>query len=543
MTGMRCRRSPRSIPDMRVPLLISLLIVIGLAVLPALGDAEPSSSRPVLLTSTVDASSSRAWSVYRNSQGDNLLVFIAPRDADPSSTPPIDAAPPGQVQSMRSLGSRFPAGVGAIAERVYLVYPPVYANDRRIMRVYSADATPGAVGGLWLVDPLNRLNAHDPIETRGTLSDLEASADALWALLEEDNGPRLLRFDGTAWAQIELPESIDRRRLDLVTIADRVVLVDRVGVAFSASLYNAAEKTWEPFESTLSLGLHTQLLSGRRAITALDWDEDGKARARAWSAAGVFTIAEGMDLSPDARYSVLDSSQTLVGMLMLDDEPAADNVPRASVEIVEYDLVDGVQRYRGPPSASSPVSPEEFRFLIGMMMLIMSGVLIVVIMPDRSDAMQIPDACVLADPGRRLIATMLDAVLVASVVGWFFDVSASEILTMAVIVRPDNAWAVIPITMIVGVAASTMSEWLLGRTLGKVLVGIRVVRAQPGALVRPRLWSALVRNAIKWILPPVAALALIDPEALHRGDRASRTLVVSPRPADPISSDRSDPDA
>lgn len=543
MTGMRCRRSPRSIPDMRVHLLISLLIVIGLAVLPALGDAEPSSSRPVLLTSTVDASSSRAWSVYRNSQGDNLLVFIAPRDADPSSTPPIDAAPPGQVQSMRSLGSRFPAGVGAIAERVYLVYPPVYANDRRIMRVYSADATPGAVGGLWLVDPLNRLNAHEPIETRGTLSDLEASADALWALLEEDNGPRLLRFDGTAWAQIELPESIDRRRLDLVTIADRVVLVDRVGVAFSASLYNAAEKTWEPFESTLSLGLHTQLLSGRRAITALDWDEDGKARARAWSAAGVFTIAEGMDLSPDARYSVLDSSQTLVGMLMLDDEPAADNVPRASVEIVEYDLVDGVQRYRGPPSASSPVSPEEFRFLIGMMMLIMSGVLIVVIMPDRSDAMQIPDACVLADPGRRLIATMLDAVLVASVVGWFFDVSASEILTMAVIVRPDNAWAVIPITMIVGVAASTMSEWLLGRTLGKVLVGIRVVRAQPGALVRPRLWSALVRNAIKWILPPVAALALIDPEALHRGDRASRTLVVSPRPADPISSDRSDPDA
>ncbi|CAN0594975.1 unnamed protein product [Laminaria digitata] len=163
-------------------------------------------------------------------------------------------------------------------------------------------------------------------------------------------------------------------------------------------------------------------------------------------------------------------------------------------------------------------------------------------MPDRSDAMQIPDACVLADPGRRLIATMLDAVLVASVVGWYFDVSASEILTMAVIVRPDNAWAVIPITMMMGVGVSTISEWLQGRTPGKMLVVIRVVRAQSGELVRPRLWSALVRNAIKWILPPVAALALIDPEALHRGDRASRTLVVSPRPADPIPSDRSDPE-
>jgi len=42
------------------------------------------------------------------------------------------------------------------------------------------------------------------------------------------------------------------------------------------------------------------------------------------------------------------------------------------------------------------------------------------------------------------------------------------------------------------------------------------------------LWAAIVRNMIKWLVPPVAALVLLDPERLHRGDRATRTLVVAP---------------
>jgi len=52
------------------------------------------------------------------------------------------------------------------------------------------------------------------------------------------------------------------------------------------------------------------------------------------------------------------------------------------------------------------------------------------------------------------------------------------------------------------------------------------------------LWAAIVRNIIKWILPPVAAMALIDPQMLHRGDRATRSLVASS--IEPVLDDESD---
>ncbi len=493
---------------------------------------------PTLLASTLDKTGSRAWSVYRNSLGDHLLVLLAPRDANSSASPPYQASEPGQVQSMRPLGKRMPIAMSATGDRVYMVYRAVSANRQRMMRVYSAKATPSPVGGLWVIDPPDRLDTHDPIITPGDLLDFEASADAIWALVREPDATVLLRAQGGAWSSVPLPEGLDTRRLDLVAIDTDIVLVDRTGTSFHAQRYDAGSQQWRPLPDALPLGGHTRLCSGRRAITAIDWDEQGLARLRSWSPAGVFTVATGIDLPRDAQYGVLDSSETLLGIRthILAPDPAMVE-PTESIELIELDLMNASVRFRGSPVASAPVTAEEFRFLVGMMILIMVGVLVVVILPDRSSVMLLPDGCVLADPGRRLIATLLDAVIVATLVGQVFGVSASEILTLSVIVRPDNAWAVIPATIIAGVFYATAFEYLLSATPGKLITGIRVARAQDGPRTRPGLWSVLVRNIIKWVLPPVAALALIDPETLHRGDRASKTLVVMPRPEQPPASD------
>lgn len=481
-----------------------------------------------LIAASISDSSARAWTIYQNTQDENILVLIAPRNEVSGTRVPIEAAPPGQVQAMRALGSRDPLAIAAIGDRVYLVYPPTYAESTRLMRVYSATALPGSVGGLWVIDPPTRLDAEPAIRGEAVLVDLQATRDTLYALLNDDGTARLLQLQTTDWVDIELPDSINTRRLDLVAMGDRLALVDRSGPAFAAHVYDATTLQWTPLPDTLPIGLHTQLIPGERAIGALDWDEDQTARLRVWSESGIFQYATQSGPPADARYALLDSSDTLVGVRTLPADP--ENPEQGTVELLEYDARTLAERFRGPPVASAPVTPEEFRFLVGMMMLIMLGVLVVVILPDRTDAMSIPESCVLADPGRRLIATMLDAVIVASLVGWAFDVSASEILTLAVIVRPDNAWAVIPITIITGLTMGTLGEWLLGLTPGKLLMGLRVVRAQPDVVQHPRFWSALVRNIVKWVLPPVAALALIDPETLHRGDRASRSLVVMPRP-------------
>lgn len=502
----------------------------------ALGGAAQAGDAPLLVGSISDRGA-RGWGVYRNTQNEHILMFIAPRDTGSAGTDAGESAPAGQVQAMRSLGTRTPLAMGALDDRVYLVYPPVYANSTRLMRVYSASAHAGNVGGMWLISPTGRLETRPAIQTTGELVDLQATRDALYALIDEEGALHLRRLDAGGWSEVSLPAEINPRRLDLSAIGASLVLVDRSGVSFTARALDPETNAWSPLADALPIGLHTQLLAGERAMGVLDWDDAERARYRVWSDDGVFTITEGSEGVPrDASYALLDSSGTLLGMRAIEAEDPAQAQP--SVELLEFDAGDLGLRFRGPPVASAPVTPEEFRFLIGMMMLVMVGVLVVVILPDRTAAMQIPESCVLADPGRRLIATMLDAVLVSSIVGWVFGVSAAEILTLTVIVRPDNAWGVIPATILSGFAFSSVCEWLLGYTPGKLLMGLRVVRARPDVVERPKLWSSAVRNLIKWVLPPVAALALVDPESLHRGDRSSSSLVVMPRPVEPPSDEQ-----
>jgi hypothetical protein len=44
---------------------------------------------------------------------------------------------------------------------------------------------------------------------------------------------------------------------------------------------------------------------------------------------------------------------------------------------------------------------------------------------------------------------------------------------------------------------------------------------------RPTLVQALVRNAVRWLAPPLAALVLFDPNWRHPGDVLSRTVVLT----------------
>lgn len=493
--------------------------------------------RPVLMASTIASDGSHAWGVYRNSNDEHLLVLIAPRESGTDMH--RQAAPPGQVQAMRPLGRRFPRAIAATSERVYLGFDFVYANGRRLMRIYSAAANPSPLGGLWVIHPHDRLNTEHPIETQGELLDLQATRDTLWALLLEEGVPRLLRLERDAWVCVPIPSALSTKRLDLSAIDQRPVLIDRSGLSFNASIYDIQTDAWSPLPDALPLARHAQLLPGLRAITVIDWGESGLARLRSWSPAGLFTLAADLDLLSSATYGVLDSSSTLLGLRSI--PPGDSSEPTPTIELTELSMLDNAIRYQGPPIASAPVSVQEFRFLAAMMILVMLGVLVVVILPDRTQTMLLPDHMVLADPGRRLIASLLDALIIVSIVARLFDIAPAEIITLTFIVRPEESWAVIPAVLILGTIYATLFEWLIGATPAKLIVGIRVARAQIGPRTRPRFWSALVRNIIKWVLPPVAAIALLDPESLHRGDRASRTLVVMPRPHDPVAREDDEP--
>jgi uncharacterized RDD family membrane protein YckC len=84
------------------------------------------------------------------------------------------------------------------------------------------------------------------------------------------------------------------------------------------------------------------------------------------------------------------------------------------------------------------------------------------------------------------------------------------------------------------VAHTTLTELFTGATLGKLLMGCRVVNLAGGP---PHVWQVLVRNlfkAMEMVAPPLLVLAVINPFQQRLGDLVARTVVVSHRnPAKP----------
>ena len=94
-------------------------------------------------------------------------------------------------------------------------------------------------------------------------------------------------------------------------------------------------------------------------------------------------------------------------------------------------------------------------------------------------------------------------------------------------------------TAVAGTVLGAVAECAWGRTLGKGLAGCMVLDAggakpNPGnSPITPSFWRSLLRNAIKWFVPPLALLGLWGTSGRHRGDVAARCVVIAPDEPEP----------
>ena len=504
------------------------------------------SSAQVLLASGVDDSQTHAWAIYENTSGEVLLVHLPPRDEYTASKYEIKPAQAGELHAIRPL-LQLPRALASLDERVFLVFPEVSVSSGRIRRVFSGRAVPNFAGMQWGFAPVGRLDAEPAIEIEGDLIDFCATSQTIYALLQTSDSFKLLELGNSKWHPIDLPPQVAGQRAEwkLTAIGKHLVAVDTSRPdRVQLWQYDQELEQWSKLDWPGSDRVHPSagILGGVRDLLLYSRDANGKLDLELWSADGLFVIAKGLDIPEDAAISRNESVNRVVAIAKVISSVNPEHESKGveftiksdapsdqpSIEIWEIDLDDGSVLYAGEPVVTVPVSAAEFRFLVGMMILIMLGVLVLVIMPESGDALEVPTGFALADPGRRMLATLLDVFVIAMVVGKIFDVQVIEIITLSVIVRTDTSWMVIPSMLVFGVVSMSILEWLLGVTPGKLLMGLRVVKAQSGPMQRIPLWAALVRNIIKWILPPVAAMALIDPEMLHRGDRATKSLVAIP---------------
>lgn len=475
-------------------------------------------------SSEVPGQGAHAWVAVQESDETWRLVHLPPRGFGEN------AAKAGQVRPVVPLASP-PTAMVASGDRVYLIYqddPEPAETDEGdeaqespspvaepVVRVFSTRALP-VWGGYWSYEPVGEFRSHPsiPTEERVLGGAPDGVGGLIVALAGEAGTGRMVRLEGDAWS--EAPWTLGPIDPEAARVGS-----DGVGPRLLPGAGDgAASVHW---------------FGGRRVLVER---ADGAVRILVESDGSRRVVA-----SLDGVEGVLWTVPIRSGGGRLVLLTRADGVTGAEAfELIEVALATGEVMFRGTPVQVSPISATEFRIFAAMLIGFTVVLLLLTFRPGLDPAsVIIPKGLALADPGRRFFASSIDLLLVAGLVGAMYDTPVSSIVTGTVIFQSGGSWAALPMTLLAGGLLSAMFECTLAGTPGKLLTGCRVT-VLGEVPKRPSLARALLRNGVKWLVPPIAALAMLDPQARHRGDDLARAaVVVRARPAGDEDEAASDP--
>ncbi|MFK7883092.1 MAG: RDD family protein [Phycisphaerales bacterium] len=465
---------------------------------------------------------SHAWAVIER-DGEPLLIHVPPRDSIAGAS----LGEAGSVRPIRTLNAA-PDAMVAVGDRLYLFFPPSGSSAGTVRRVLSLRSVPASIQGLWTDVPHGLLDSMPTMPGVGRLAGVAADPEGrVYALTRATGEIALWSLEGHDWARVELPSGFAASEpiaLAMVSFGDGLLVASRdrdtstgwsrsAGGEWSPFTFDAWDQFWD---ATWRLGLGSAVMVG---VPSDDQTES------IWSLGSAGSHRIGVLRRTLGSAVVLQPQSGRIASIRPDDSGLA---------IQELSAITGRVVYEGPVPSSVRVPVNEFRMIVIMVLLVMSTALFVIIKPGSERPWTVPDGTALADPGRRLLATIADVVVIAWMLTPVFGVSIRQILTFEVLVLGGNAWLAIPALAVSGWISMSIWESLLGATPGKFLLGMRVTLAKAGPGQRVPFFWCLVRNGVKWLVCPAAMLALFDPQGRHRGDAAARAVVViQAQPADP----------
>jgi uncharacterized RDD family membrane protein YckC len=505
-----------------------------------------------------------------------VLVHVPPRRQGGWADGRAHGALDGTARRAMLLDS-MPAAMGAIGDRVYLIFEQSTPAGEPVRRsVFSLLARPSAVGGYWYFEPEGHLNPHPSLGASGTLRAAVGTPAGLAVLIEgelPESGASLQLLRQDRWWDMPSPTAIPPGRTFLLATPEGLGLLT-LSAQGGAELWVGTvrqdpapakppinpfgndfgdDQTYWPGSNATSPIAAVPMLWKKSTLAA-----DGSLleldlrRTRFFQVSGLMTYVtsapDGMikvgTVTDDTSFEIarlsgiterfaavpLDAPGRVVLAWMAADEATVAGAARAKThpELREISVFTGRVMYSGPGKGDAPVSAQEVQLLAGALVGIMTVVLFIVLRREPDDgAFHLPQGTSLAEPGRRFMASVLDLALVLLVASRLWEFPLTDLLVPVGLLSGQSLW-VIGTALGLGLAVGTLSEWLTGRTLGKLITGCEVIDVRPREQVlhRPHFWQSLVRNAVKWLVPPVAVLGLMDSQGRHRGDSFARSAVV-----------------
>jgi len=467
--------------------------------------------------------------------GGPALVHLPPRDGE--------AGADGSYRMVTELHAA-PERLAGWDARAWMVFPP--EGGVRVRLVRSVSAVRSGLGGLWAYEPVGRLDPHPSLPGEGSLAAVAGTPKGPVALLVGIDGESLLRLSPAGWQNLAPPEDLPPRvsgsRLGMAW-NDRglwiIALRDDLAELWLRGADADGESAWERFTiaapPAIAPGSRVEFVGSGPHLAMV---VSAGARAEAFGVepdgfvdlAGFVREGGSWTVSPSAvsgRIALLWRE-----LVVESDERAR---ARARVEIAEVSIATGAVVYHGQMRASRPVSSGDFRLLAVVLLGVMVVVIALLMRPTGDPGVvALPPGVALASRSKRIAASLVDLLLAAGGASIITGAPISEVLSPFTLLGITGSPAEPLTALAVAVAHATIGEWLGGLTLGKWLVGIRVVRADADRLLRPALWRAAARNAFKWALAPWALAGLMTPNARHRGDLMAGTVVGEPGEQPPV---------
>lgn len=422
--------------------------------------------------------------------------------------------------------ARTPVKVGVWDRQVYLVYSP--AADRA--EVYSLRVSPVGLSGSWLAEPQEGATAEPVLDLGDALLRDAAGWGGGLAVLAQEDRWRLWRLGGSGWEERELPEALGGSAPAMLVAGADELAVLAMGEA--PACWRLVGGAWESDPVTLPDGFAAERVE---AVFASGPDVCVAVRREDGEGLGVWSLGPALV----ARVAEVDYRGRLVGAMafeggsrlgllcqLQDQSASGSGEPIRRWELTEVSLATGRVLYTGPVRHPSLEIREEVR-LLSLMMLGVTGFMLFYLLRPAADPPEpvVPAGFVLAPSGRRLVGGLIDASLVAVAVAAVTGVPLVDfVLFMPLLGSPSGLMALV-LSVTVGVIYSTLMEWLLGRTVGKLVLGMRVVSVDP-ARARLGLMRSGARNVFRWALAPWAVLGLGAQELRHRGDLVAGAGVV-----------------
>lgn len=511
-------------------------------------------------TASTISAPSHAW-LALPSKDEWIIAHVPPRRQAMPPDGKVRGAADGTLRRAASLSIE-PSAMAAFGEDVYVAADDFDERGQALRRVWTLRAVNTGVGDLWSYEPGDGLRSLRSLPADGRMVGLAASGAGLVAILAADSPAprvRVLWLNRGEWQELAAPRDIDRwgARLRCVATREGFTLVapddSGSGRAWSASLRDGKEQapaiTWSEGVVARDRSLPTgaapvEFVSVGGRLISIAPAGPGVRVLSGVDAAGSSELAKLEGLEPDAAIAPLDSQGRLVvAWTRGEGSPRRPGEPPMSgrvVEMIELSANTGRVLYDAPSRADGPVTPGDLG-LLGLVLIVAMGVaLVLVVRGGEETEISLPPGMALAEPGRRMVASLIDGLIALVVASRLRGTPLLELASPGTFVTGELVW-VLAIGIVAGAALGAMFEFLTGRSIGKAMVGCRVIRTTPnGEPARASLWQVLLRNAMKWTLPPLSMLALVEPSRRSRVDLLTRTAVVveydpdadEPEPAD-----------